>query len=135
MLGDLQKRSDRLFQSLEDLDYLVGEKAFGHSNYIPTYPIQHGIIQDWNSMEKLFDYSLYQELRCNPEDHYFLITEPFNNTPVVNSGVSEEQENREYTAEVMFETFNAPGIYIGTQAVLCLYANELSSKSSSPVCE
>jgi singapore isolate B (sub-type 7) whole genome shotgun sequence assembly, scaffold_6 len=79
-----------LFQSLEDLDYLVGEKAFGHSNYIPTYPIQHGIIQDWNSMEKLFDYSLYQELRCNPEDHYFLITEPFNNTPVMKWGVSEE---------------------------------------------
>lgn len=43
------------------------------------------------------------------------------------------QENREYTAEVMFETFNAPGMYIATQAVLCLYANELSSKSASAV--
>lgn len=77
-----QKRSDRLYQSMEDLDYLVGERAFGQSNYIPTYPIQHGIVQDWNSMEKIFDYSIYQELRCNPEDHCFLITEPFNNTPV-----------------------------------------------------
>lgn len=26
----------------------------------------------------------------------------------------------------MFETFNVPGMYIATQAVLCLYANELS---------
>lgn len=43
------------------------------------------------------------------------------------------QENREYTAEVMFETFNVPGMYIATQAVLCLYANELSSGHSKKV--
>lgn len=30
----------------------------------------------------------------------------------------------------MFETFNVPGMYIATQAVLCLYANELSKKKS-----
>jgi actin-related protein 3 len=29
-------------------------------------------------------------------------------------------ENREYTAEVMFETFNVPGLHIGVQAVLAL---------------
>lgn len=31
----------------------------------------------------------------------------------------------------MFETFNVPGMYMATQAVLCLYANELSSGASS----
>lgn len=62
--------------------YLVGESGFGRRDYIPTYPIEHGIIKDWNSMERLYDYAVYQELRCCPEDHYFLITEPFNNTPV-----------------------------------------------------
>ncbi len=31
-------------------------------------------------------------------------------------------ENREYTAEVMFETFNVPGLHIGVQAVLALTA-------------
>ena len=50
-----KKRNDGLYKSVEDLDYLVGENAFGHNNYIPTCPIQHGIIQDWNSMEKIFD--------------------------------------------------------------------------------
>ena len=128
-----KKRNDGLYKSVEDLDYLVGENAFGHNNYIPTCPIQHGIIQDWNSMEKIFDYSLYQELRCNPEEHYFLITEPFNNTPVSIVIPLHSQENREYTAEVLFETFNAPGMYIATQAVLCLYASELSSNRTQPV--
>ena len=29
-------------------------------------------------------------------------------------------QNREYTAEIMFETFNVAGLYIGVQAVLAL---------------
>lgn len=35
-------------------------------------------------------------------------------------------ENREYTAEVMFETFNVPGMYIAVQAVLALAASWVS---------
>lgn len=31
-------------------------------------------------------------------------------------------ENRETAAEIMFETFNVPGLCIGVQAVLSLYA-------------
>merc|ERR1712080_254792 len=46
-------------------------------------------------------------------DHYFLLTEPPLNTP----------ENREYTAEIMFESFNVPGLYIAVQAVLSLAAS------------
>lgn len=51
-----------------------------------------------------------------PEDHYFLLTEPPLNTP----------ENREYTAEIMFESFNIPGLYIAVQvsflfASACIY--------------
>ncbi len=42
---------------------------------------------------------IFKYLRAEPEDHYFLLTEPPLNTP----------ENREYTAEIMFESFNAPG--------------------------
>ena len=32
-------------------------------------------------------------------------------------------ENRELTAEIMFETFNVPGLYIAVQAVLALAAS------------
>jgi actin-related protein 3 len=32
-------------------------------------------------------------------------------------------ENREFTAEIMFETFNVPGLYIAVQAVLALAAS------------
>ncbi len=52
-------------------------------------------------------------LRCEPEEHYFLLTEPPLNPP----------ENREATAEIMFETFGVAGLYIGVQAVLALAAS------------
>lgn len=67
---------------MEDLDFLVGESGLCSSEYVPTYPIEHGIIRDWNSMEHLYAHALYEELRCCPEEHLFLVTEPFNNTPV-----------------------------------------------------
>lgn len=44
---------------------------------------------------------------------FFSQTEPPLNTP----------ENREYTAEIMFESFNVPGLYIAVQAVLALAAS------------
>ena len=37
-------------------------------------------------------------------------------------------ENREQIAEIMFETFNVKGLYIGVQAVLALYAGVTASK-------
>jgi len=63
-------------------------------------------------MEKFWHRSIYHYLRCEPENHYFVLTEPPMNTP----------ENREQMAEIFFETFNVQGLYIGVQAVLALYA-------------
>jgi len=67
-------------------------------------------------MEKYWSRCIYQYLCCDPEEHYMLLTEPPMNTP----------ENREYTAEIMFETFNVPGLYIAVQAVLALCASLLT---------
>jgi len=64
-------------------------------------------------MEYFWEHCIFKYLRCEPEDHFFLLTEPPLNAP----------ENREYTAEIMFETFNVPGLYIAVQAVLALAAS------------
>ena len=67
--------------------------------YATKYPVRHGIVEDWDLMEKFMEQIIFKYLRAEPEDHYFLLTEPPLNTP----------ENREYTAEIMFESFNVPG--------------------------
>lgn len=100
-----------------DLDFYVGDEAVKHKhNYSLNYPISHGLIENWNNMERLWQRCIFKHMRCEPEEHYFLLTEPPMNPP----------ENREYTAEVMFETFNVPGLYIAVQAVLALAASYTS---------
>lgn len=81
--------------------------------FFQQYPVRHGMVEDWDLMEKFLEQCIFKYLRAEPEDHYFLLTEPPLNTP----------ENREYTAEIMFESFNIPGLYIAVQAVLSLAAS------------
>ncbi|CAM9183636.1 unnamed protein product [Chrysoparadoxa australica] len=105
---------------ITDLDFYIGAEAFKHSStHQVTYPIRHGIIEDWDCMERLWQQCIFKYLKCEPEDHYMMLTEPPMNTP----------ENRELTAEVMFETFGVPGLYIAVQAVMALAASWGSKKA------
>lgn len=107
----------------EDLDYFIGDEALAAASgpgYGIHYPIRHGQIENWDHMERFWSNSIFKYLRVEPEDHHFLLTEPPLNPP----------ENREATAEIMFESFNVAGLYIAVQAVLALAASWTSSKVS-----
>lgn len=100
-------------RGVDDLDFHIGDNALDIPSYSTKWPIRHGIVEDWDLMERFWEQCIFKYLRAEPEDHYFLLTEPPLNTP----------ENREYTAEIMFESFNVPGLYIAVQAVLALAAS------------
>ncbi|KAM3860855.1 actin-related protein 3B isoform 1-T1 [Diretmus argenteus] len=103
----------RLVRGVDDLDFYIGDEAIDKPNYATKWPVRHGMVEDWDLMEKFMEQIIFKYLRAEPEDHSFLMTEPPLNTP----------ENREYLAEIMFETFNIPGLYIAVQAVLALAAS------------
>lgn len=37
------------------------------------YPIRHGIVEDWDLMERFWEQAIFKYLRAEPEDHYFLL--------------------------------------------------------------
>jgi actin-related protein 2 len=91
------------------------------SFFLPTfrlqisYPLDNGIIRNWDEIQYVWDYTFYEKLKIKPNECKIMLTEaPMN-----------PKKNRERMVEVMFEKYGFQGVYIAIQAVLVLYAQGL----------
>lgn len=101
--------------ALEESDVYMGSKVVDHRGaLILDYMMDHGMVRNWNDMEKLWSYIYSKDnLNAVSEEHAVLLTEaPLN-----------PYSFRQKSSEIFFEGLNVPALYFGVQAILSLYAS------------
>ena len=97
-------------------DLMIGAEASENRSLLDiSYPMENGIIRNWDDMTKLWEYTFTDQLGVKDSefsDAKILLTEPPFNPKV----------NREKMCEIMFEKFGFESVYVAVQAVLTLYA-------------
>jgi actin len=108
---------------VEAKDEYLGEEAQQKRGVLKiTYPIEHGIVKDWDDMEKIWNHTFYVELRVSPDEHPIMLTEAPLNPKI----------NREKMTQIMFETFSVPAMYVAIQATMSLYS---AGRTTGLVCD
>ncbi|KAG2375091.1 hypothetical protein C9374_010095 [Naegleria lovaniensis] len=81
-------------------------------------PMERGVVDDWDMMERMYE-AIYSHPKINmtPENQPLLISEACENP----------KENRYHMAEILFEKYKVPSLFIATQPVLSLYSTGKSS--------
>ncbi|CAN0351764.1 unnamed protein product, partial [Discosporangium mesarthrocarpum] len=82
-----------------------------------NYPVEAGLVTDWDDMEALWRHGVESALGLNPMEHPLLLPDS-----VVN-----QREGREKAMEILFENMLTPALYMTLQPVLAIYACGQSS--------
>ncbi|KAL9650536.1 hypothetical protein ABK040_004755 [Willaertia magna] len=92
----------------------VGESAISKRGVLLLdYPIENGIVTNWEAWEEVFEYTYFNELKLAPEEQPLLMTD----APLTPKNI------REKLTEIIMEKYEIPAFYLGIQGVLALMAS------------
>jgi actin-related protein 2 len=116
LVGRPVLRAEEKIDNVQLKDIMVGDEAAKVRNMLQiTYPLDNGVIRNWEDMMYVWNYTFEEKLKINPAECKIMLTEaPMN-----------PQQNRKKMAEVMFEKYGFRSVYVAIQAVLTLYAQGL----------
>ncbi|KAF8388449.1 hypothetical protein HHK36_027121 [Tetracentron sinense] len=87
----------------------VGSQALGYRRD----NMEDGVVVDWDIVDSIWDHAFRERLLIDPKEHPMLLAEPSSNTP----------QQRERTAELMFEKYKVPALFLAKNAVLTSFAS------------
>mmetsp|Transcript_2904 Transcript_2904/g.4655 ORF Transcript_2904/g.4655 Transcript_2904/m.4655 type:complete len:390 (+) Transcript_2904:72-1241(+) len=116
MVGRPIMRAEAKVDNIEIKDIMVGDEAAKLRMMLQiTYPLENGIVRNWDDVEHVWDYTFNEKLRIDPSQCKIMLTEPPMNP----------RKNRERLVQIMFEKYGYQACYVAIQAVLTLYAQGL----------
>lgn len=117
MVGRPIIRAASKIGDIEVKDLMIGDEASKLRSMLEvTYPMENGIVRNWEDMCHVWDYTFGSDkMNIKAQECKVMLTEPPMNPT----------KNREKMMEVMFEKYQFAGVYIAIQAVLTLYAQGL----------
>lgn len=110
-------------------DVFIGKKAQEFRGLLKIkYPMEHGIVTDWDDMERIWSWVYAEELGTLSEEvrHMLVlccvqVLTCFGQHPVLlTEAPLNPRHNRDVAAQIFFDTFNVPALFISVQAVLSL---------------
>lgn len=101
----------KVYESELSKEFYIGHDVESVRNKLSvTYPLENGIIENFDDMEFLWEYIFVDLLEVDPTRHPVLLTEPPYNP----------KTTRERMVQIMFETFQVPSLNVSVQGVLAL---------------
>lgn len=101
------------YRTKESPLYYIGKNIPERRSEVSTNEVMtHGVVTDWDALEMLWHHVFYTELSVCPEELAVLVTDaPLSPTT-----------NREKMAELLFENFEVPAMFVAPQSLLSVYS-------------
>ncbi len=97
---------------LKVLNQIESDENYSSGGMDTKVPLKHGIVTDWDAMEKIWKRTFKNELRVQPEDHRVML---------IDAPLASEQQ-REMATQIMFETFTVSAAYILNSCTASMFA-------------
>ena len=116
MVGRPLLRFEEKVGDAEVKELVVGDECAAQRAMLDvSYPVENGIVRNWDDMKSLWDYTFSEKMKIDPKNHKVLLTEPPLNP----------KKNREQMVSTMLDHYGFAGCRVSIQAILVLYAQGL----------
>lgn len=94
----------------------IGDEAMNKKGVLKLdFPVENGIIKNWEGIISLWTHTFYNELRMPPEEFPVLMTDSDRDPKV----------NKEKIAQILFEKMKTPSLFLVNPGILSLYASAI----------